>query len=68
MYVLANFITYLKHIMLNILTLSVILIIFRILKVANERKFWKYNHSTHMIEFQHNLLHAIIIMAINECK
>jgi len=54
--------------MLNILTLSVILIIFRILKVANERKFWKYNHSTHMIEFQHNLLHAIIIMAINECK
>jgi len=59
---------YLKHIILNILKLLVILIIFRILKVVNQRKFWKYIHGTYIIEFQHNLLHITYVKTGNNYK
>jgi len=54
--VLATCITHLKPIILNILKLLVILIIFSLLNIANQRKIWKYIHITHIIEFQHNSL------------
>ena len=53
---LATIITYLKHIILNILSLSIILIIIKCLNLPINGKFWKNIHSTHIIEFQHVLL------------
>jgi hypothetical protein len=52
----------------SILKLLTILIIFRFIKVANQRKFWKYIHCTHIIEFKHSSLQRAYLKAGNNYK